>query len=222
MDHFTGILSGGVDDYFNWTLTTNGVETSKSTYITSELTNQAVEWINNQKGPWFLWLAYNAPHTPFHLPPASLHTRDLSGTTADIEQNPRAYYLAAVEALDTEIGRLLSAISTEELANTTIIFVGDNGTPRRVVSNDSPYRGAKSSLYEGGINTPLIVTGAGVERVGISDDSLISTTDLFATISELAGQDLTELTTASPLRQSSSIAAPGRDYVFLSMLVATR
>ena len=215
VDHFTGILSGGIDDYFNWTLTTNGVETSKSTYITSELTNQAVEWINDQESPWFLWLAYNAPHTPFHLPPASLHTRDLSGTVADIEQNPRTYYLAAVEALDTEIGRLLSAISTEELADTTIIFIGDNGTPRRVVSNNSPYRGAKSSLYEGGINTPLIVTGAGVERVGISDDSLISTADLFATISELAGQDLPEvhdsISFAAKLIDS---AAPGRDYVF--------
>jgi len=215
VDHFTGILSGGVDDYFDWTLTTNGVETSKSTYITSELTNQAVEWINDQKSPWFLWLAYNAPHTPFHLPPASLHTRNLSGTAADIEQNPRTYYLAAVEALDTEIGRLLNEISTEELANTTIIFIGDNGTPRRVTSNESPYRGAKSSFYEGGINTPLIVTGAGVERVGISDHSLISTTDLFATISELAGQDLTELhdstSFASKLVDS---AAPGRDYVF--------
>ena len=215
VDHFTGILSGGVDDYFDWTLTTNGVETSKSTYITSELTNQAVEWINDQKSPWFLWLAYNAPHTPFHLPPASLHTRNLSGTAADIEQNPRAYYLAAVEALDTEIGRLLSALSTEELANTTIIFVGDNGTPRRVASNDAPYRGAKSSLYEGGINTPLIVTGAGVERVGIADDSLISTTDLFATISELAGQDLTELhDSISFAAKLVDGAAPGRDYVF--------
>lgn len=215
VDHFTGILSGGVDDYFDWTLTTNGVETSKSTYITSELTNQAVEWINDQKSPWFLWLAYNAPHTPFHLPPASLHTRDLSGTATDIEQNPRTYYLAAVEALDTEIGRLLSALSTEELANTTIIFVGDNGTPRRVASNDAPYRGAKSSLYEGGINTPLIVTGAGVERVGIADDSLISTTDLFATISELAGQDLTELhDSISFAAKLVDGAAPGRDYVF--------
>jgi arylsulfatase A-like enzyme len=114
VDYFTGILSGGVDDYFDWTLTTNGVDTSKSTYITSELTNQAIGWINNQESPWFLWLAYNAPHTPFHLPPAALHTRNLSGNTADIEQNPSKYYLAAVEALDTEIGRLLSEIPTEK------------------------------------------------------------------------------------------------------------
>jgi arylsulfatase A-like enzyme len=215
VDYFTGILSGGVDDYFDWTLTTNGVDTSKSTYITSELTNQAIGWINNQESPWFLWLAYNAPHTPFHLPPAALHTRNLSGNTADIEQNPSKYYLAAVEALDTEIGRLLSEIPTEKLANTTIIFLGDNGTPRRVISNDTPYRGAKSSLYEGGISTPLVVAGAGVERVGISDDSLISTTDLFATISELAGQDLPELhDSTSFAAKLVDSAAPGRDYIF--------
>lgn len=215
VDFFSGILSGGVDDYFNWTLTTSGVETSKSTYITSELTNQAVGWINDQESPWFLWLAYNAPHTPFHLPPAALHTRNLSGNTADIEQNPRAYYLAAVEALDTEIGRLLREIPTDQLANTTIIFLGDNGTPRRVVSNDSPYRGAKSSLYEGGINTPLIVAGAGVERAGAFDDSLISATDLFATISELAGQDLPEAHDSTSFAAKLAVSSDsGRDYAF--------
>ena len=215
VDYFSGILSGGVDDYLDWTLTTNGVETSKSTYITSELTNQAVQWINDQESPWFLWLSYNAPHTPFHLPPASLHTRDLSGTAADIEQNPRTYYLAAVEALDAEIGRLLSEISNEDLANTTIIFLGDNGTPRRVTNQDSPYRGSKSSLYEGGINTPLVVSGAGVERSDETDNSLISATDLFATISELAGQDLPELhDSISFAVKLVDSTAPGRDHVF--------
>ena len=215
VDYFSGILSGGVSDYFDWTLNTNGVETAESTYITSALTSKALEWINSQEAPWFLWLAYNAPHTPFHLPPNSLHSQDLPGSSADIEQNSGQYYLAAVEALDSEINRLLSEMPPEKLANTTIMFLGDNGTPRRVKNLDYPSQGAKSSLYEGGINTPLIVAGAGVERAGAIDDSLISTTDLFTTISELAGQNLFEIhdsvSFAAKLRESD---APGRSYSF--------
>ena len=94
VDYFAGILSGAVDDYFDWTLTTNGIDTAESTYITTDLTNRAIDWIDNQGGPWFLWLAYNAPHTPFHLPPTALHNRELSGAATDIAQNPRKYYLA--------------------------------------------------------------------------------------------------------------------------------
>jgi len=72
------------------------------------------------------WLAYSAPHAPFHLPPENLHSRsELTGSAADINANKRDYYLAAIEAMDSEIGRLLSSISAEQLANTVIIYFGD-------------------------------------------------------------------------------------------------
>ena len=93
-----------------------------------------------------LWLAYSAPHTPYHLPPQNLHSRNLSGTDADINSNPRSYYLAAIEAMDTEIGRLLSSLDQDTLRDTLIIFMGDNGTPGRV-RNRSVYANGAKELY---------------------------------------------------------------------------
>jgi arylsulfatase B len=94
-----------------------------------------------------------------------------------------------IEAMDTEIGRLLEGLDQEARENTTIIFMGDNGTPRRVIQ--APYINAqgKGSLYQGGVNVPLFVSGAGVNRIGERDESLVGVTDLFATISEIAGID---------------------------------
>ena len=57
--HFAGIVGGGVNNYFNWTLNVNGVNTNTTNYVTTELTDQALEWISAQTQPWFVWLAYN-------------------------------------------------------------------------------------------------------------------------------------------------------------------
>ena len=79
IDYFAGITGGGVNDYYSWPLNINGTTTTNTNYVTQELTDQAISWTSAQSGPWFLWLSYNAPHTPFHLPPAELHSRNLSG-----------------------------------------------------------------------------------------------------------------------------------------------
>jgi arylsulfatase A-like enzyme len=71
---YYGIYSGAVPDFFAW----NGVENGKAIkvegYTTTVLTDRSVDWVGKQQSPWFLWLAYNAPHTPFHVPPADLHS----------------------------------------------------------------------------------------------------------------------------------------------------
>ncbi|MCB0795370.1 MAG: sulfatase-like hydrolase/transferase [Flavobacteriales bacterium] len=189
--HFTGILSGGVQDYFNWQQVTNGSLTNNSDYITEVLTDSAIAWINAQSQPWFCWLAYNAPHSPFHLPPQHLHSQGMLPTdTASINADPLPYYLAMVESMDSEIGRLLDAIPPAELSNTTILFIGDNGTPGEVVQSPYAPNKAKGSLYQGGINVPFVVSGAGVTRSGEREESLVSVTDLFSTIVELTGNDL--------------------------------
>lgn len=69
IDYFAGLLSGSVNSYYNWNLTKNGQTSLSSSYITSKLTDLAIEWTEDQSSPWFLWLAYNSPHTPFHVPP---------------------------------------------------------------------------------------------------------------------------------------------------------
>ena len=136
-----------------------------------------------------MWLAYVAPHSPFHLPPANLHNRtSLSGDAADIDANPRPYYLAAIEAMDSEIGRLLDSMSTAERENTLIVFIGDNGTPARVIDTQVYARDhSKSSLYEGGIRVPMIVSGAGVTQRNQRSTAMVNTTDLFSTVTDAFG-----------------------------------
>jgi len=190
IDHFAGIVGGAVEDYFDWTLNVNGTNSQSSNYVTSEFTDQAINWIGQQSEPWFLWLAYNAPHDPFHLPPTDLHDRNLSGTIEDIDTNPRPYYLAAIEAVDTEFGRLWNSIPAAEQSETIVIFVGDNGTPRSVQDRTATIRGSKGTLYEAGIGAPMFIAGAGVTRMGETEDALVNHTDFFPTIVEIAGGDL--------------------------------
>ncbi len=193
VNHFAGFSGGGVSSYTDWNLIVNGNSTASSDYTTSKFTDLAVDWIAQQSQPWFLWLAYNAPHTPFHLPPSDLHERNgLIDDVASINANPLPYYLAALEAMDTEMGRLFNSMTTEERENTIIIFVGDNGTPGQVAQSYNSRR-AKGNIYEGGINVPLIISGKGVSRMGVHDDALLNTTDLFATIADIAGTGTSEI-----------------------------
>jgi arylsulfatase A-like enzyme len=143
LDHFAGILGGGVSDYYNWMLNVNGRNSNSTNYVTSELTDQAIDWVSAQTQPWFLWLSYNAPHTPFHAPPEALHPRTLPGTQADINVNQRDYYLAAIEAMDTEFGRFWDSLSAAEQENTLVIYIGDNGTPRQVKDQSVAQNGNK-------------------------------------------------------------------------------
>ena len=133
-------------------------------------------------------MAYNAPHTPFHLAPVALHSQgNLPTDMASIDANPLPYYLSALEALDTEMGRFLSSLSAEESANTIVIFIGDNGTPNRVAQAPYTSQTVKGSLYQGGINVPMVVSGKGVDRINERESALINSTDLYTTIGNIAG-----------------------------------
>ena len=208
--YYEGTLGGGVPSYTNWSLTTNGVTTSSNTYVTTAITTSAINWVNTQTKPWFLWLAYNAPHTPFHLPPNELHSQGaLAADEASINSNPMPYYMAAMEAMDTEMGRLMNSMSTEEKANTIIIFVGDNGSPGRV-AQAYPNRRSKGSLYQGGVNVPLVVSGKYVESVNSTSNALVNTTDLFATIADAAGtgtQNINDSQSFLPLLKGDAFTA---------------
>jgi arylsulfatase B len=187
IEHFAGFLKAAVPDYSNWELTADGVQSQEHQYITSFLTDEAIAWVGEQRSPWFLWLAYNAPHAPYHLPPAGLYTRGgLSGAATDIAQHPQGYYYAAAEALDAEMGRLLGSMTPAVRANTIVIFVGDNGTPPEVVHAPVTMARAKFTVYEGGVHVPLVVAGKGVTRAGQREDALVNGVDLFATIAQLA------------------------------------
>lgn len=211
VDYYAGTIAGTIDDYYQWQLTEMGQTSERSDYHTSGITDLAVDWLaeqNQQERPWFLWLAYVAPHSPFHLPPAELHSRShLTGTASDIQSNRREYYLAAIEAMDSEIGRLLASLPEDERDNTLIIYLGDNGTPGGVIGTrvfSSSH--SKNSLYEGGVRVPMLAAGYGVERENQREDALINSTDIFATISQFVGA-ASEQSTANQINNSYSFYA---------------
>lgn len=186
-DHFEGNFLGVLNNYYNWQKVTDGTATTITTYATTETVNNAITWVkNNQTKPFFMWLAFNAPHAPFHLPPTDLHSyKNLSGTTADIAANPKPYFKASVEALDKEIGRLFDSLQVlKQFDNTDIIFMGDNGTDAMVAQNKGS---AKGSIYQEGVCVPFIIAGPSVVNPGRVSDALINTTDNFATILEMFG-----------------------------------
>jgi len=189
---FSGSLGGALGttaaSYYSWTKVSNGVtRAGHATYATTDNLNDALTWLAAQgTNRWMLWLAFNAPHAPFHKPPANLapHYAGLSGTAPDIQQNPRPYYEAAVEAMDSELGRLLASIDTNE---TTIVFLGDNGTPGRVIQPPYASGRAKDSLYEGGVRVPFLIAGPDIVQPGRASDIAVHSVDVYATVLELAG-----------------------------------
>ena len=183
VDFFDGVTGGGVGNYFMWNRSQGGMNSTETTYATTAFTDAARDWINQQEEqPWLMWLAHVAPHSPFHLPPDGLYS-------LNPVNNDQDNYVTMIEALDTEIGRLINSIPEEELDNTLIIYVGDNGTPNQRLK-DYPNNHGKGSLYQGGIRVPLIISGAGVSRQGEREAALVMVADLFATILEVAGAEL--------------------------------
>ncbi|MDQ8181985.1 sulfatase-like hydrolase/transferase [Pelagicoccus sp. SDUM812005] len=188
---FAGILQGGVSDYNDWTKVEDGTQTTNvTTYTTTDQVNEAVEYIEARDSqPWFVWMAFNAPHTPFHDPAPYVTPENgysTSGTTnTDL-------YIKALEALDSEIGRLLESV---DLDKTNIILIGDNGTPNQVAQTPFGNGHAKADLYEGGIHVPMLAAGPDVTATaGNTEDTFVHCTDLFSTIVELAGIDLNAAT----------------------------
>jgi arylsulfatase A-like enzyme len=225
--NFHGILGGALTDYFSWNIwDINGPAVPTTTYATTALTDLAIDYIHNQEQtqpdkPWFVYQSYNAPHaanggnSPYQVPPRELHSVDLSsvgnpapGTSA----TNVPVYKADIQALDTELGRLLKEVDLEK---TVVIFIGDNGTPAEVKDKGSKIRGSKGSAYEGGVRVPFIVTGAGVTRRGHADD-LVVTTDLYATILSLTGIDVGHVNNSYSLKPvlSDKAATSGRTHSF--------
>jgi arylsulfatase A-like enzyme len=183
---FAGTLANlaGNESYFSYMHTVNGVEQLSARYATSEQTDDAIARIHAMSEPWFLYLAYNAPHQPFHAPPPALHSYALSG---DPDATPQLHARAAMQALDTELGRLLASIPAAVLARTTILLLGDNGTDSPVAEAPFAPERVKGTMYEGGVHVPLLAWGRRVASPGRVCDALVNTVDLFPTVLDLFG-----------------------------------
>lgn len=182
IDYYEGVIEGSINDYYNWDkVDKNGVVVTINEYVTKHFTDQAINWIADQTDPWFLWLAHIAPHSPFHVPPEGTYTNDVSDN--------RGKYLAAIESLDYQIGQLLGSMDEATKSNTIIIFIGDNGTPNGV-ARYFPSGHNKSTMYEGGLRVPMVISGNGVTRQGVLETGLVQVNDIYSTIIELISNDL--------------------------------
>lgn len=154
-------------------------------HMTDYLTDQAIEAIRaNRNRPFFIYLAYNAPHTP------------LQATKADYDALPQIQdhtlrvYAAMIRQLDRGVGRVLAELKAQGLDDDTlVIFTSDNGGAHYVGLDDlnKPYSGWKATFYEGGIRVPFFMRWPGVVPAGATYAAPISHFDIFATAAGAAG-----------------------------------
>lgn len=154
-------------------------------YMTDYLTDQAITAIDKNKNrPFFLYLAYNAVHTPLQAPKADYDA------LSQIKDHRLRVYGAMVRNLDRNIGRVLQALKDQGLDdNTLVIFTSDNGGANYIGLPDinRPYRGWKATFFEGGIHVPFLLRWPGQLPAGAVYRSPVGHVDIFATAVGAAG-----------------------------------
>lgn len=207
--HYAGILIAGAA-YYNWPRTVDGVTSNETTYHTSKTVNDALAWLATAPEPWLLVFSPMAAHAPFHVPPASLYTQP-----TPTGSNPLPYYKAAVEAFDTEIGRLMASLAPGVLDRTNVCFTADNGTAAPVCEPPLPPTHGKGTPYEGGVCVPLIVAGPIVQGAARETQALAGAVDLFATMAQLCGVTPGAVDGISFVPHlESATAPPVREYLY--------
>jgi arylsulfatase A-like enzyme len=194
IDYFSHKVDGKIDWY------RNGEVVDEEGYSTTLLGNEAVKLIeaHDPAKPLFMYLAFNAVHTPYQAPQAYL---DRYKSIADPS---RRAYAASATAMDEEVGRVVDALAAKKmLDNTLIVFQSDNGGTRdamfagamtdmsKVVlpADNGPYRGGKGTLYEGGTRVAAFASWPGHIKPG-NVEGTIHTVDLYPTLVNLAGGTL--------------------------------
>jgi arylsulfatase B len=201
--HYSGFLAGERSSYYEWEKTVNGVNAPTTTYTTSDNATDAINWITAQgTNRWFLWFAPKAAHSPLHKPPNELHSYDF--LPAEPPANgafSKLYYQAMIEAMDTEMGRLMTNIN---LAETMVVFIGDNGTPIETVQSPYTTNQCKGTLTEGGIRLPMFIVGAGVVDSNRWTDAVVHAVDVTTTMLDMAG--------VSPATLPTNMVFDGRSF----------
>jgi arylsulfatase A-like enzyme len=168
--------------YRTWILR-NHVPVEPTKYLTDDFSDAAVEFIEmNKENPFFLFLSYNAPHTPMQATEAYL------ARFPDIKDEKRRTYAAMVSAVDDGVGRVLAKL--EELGlddNTLIFFLSDNGGSPKNASLNTPLRGHKSDVWEGGYRVPFALRWSGRLEAGAVYERPVSSLDILGTIAGITG-----------------------------------
>jgi arylsulfatase A-like enzyme len=182
---------GGATDYFHHVeytgqvaLYENDKPVQREGYLTDLITDEAVKFIrHSREKPFFLYVAYTAPHTPYQRPDDE---KPEPVPEADYNKGSRETYAAMVERMDQGISRILKELNDAGLAdNTLVIFMSDNGANR--TGNNSPFSGFKGNLFDGGIRVPCIAKWPGMLAEGVVSDQPCMTMDFSCSIVRAAG-----------------------------------
>ena len=164
----------------------NGKRIDTKKYLTEELSDNAVKFIeDNSDNPFFLYLSYNAPHTPLQAT-----ERDLE-RNKHIEVEKRRTYAAMVSSMDDGIGLILDKLEEKKITdNTIVIFFSDNGGVEWYnFSDNGVLRGIKGDFFEGGIRVPFTMQWPKKIKPGITYDKPIIALDVFATVASAASAE---------------------------------
>ena len=190
-DYFFGFL-GGSHDYWEYDtsrpdshqlmpLVENRKVADFDGYLTDVLTDRSVDFIKEQgSDPFMLYLAYNAPHGPLQAP------QSLIDKYAHVTDTDRRVYLAMVDSLDQNVGRLLDILDDLSIAdNTMVFFLSDNGGSE--VGDNGPFRLGKDSFHEGGVHVPFIGSWPARWPQGETYEPMVISMDIAATALQVAG-----------------------------------
>lgn len=180
IDYFTHFRDGGHD----WRRNDKLIE--EEGYSTFLLADEASKIIREQPKdkPLFLYLAFNAPHTPLQAPPEYIEKAKSLG----IEGKDQQVYAAMVMAVDVGVGRVLDALKQTQRDKTTlIVFTSDNGGPENHGADNGALRGAKGSVYEGGVRVPTVAVWPGKIKPGTKIDAAVHVVDWYPTLTKLTG-----------------------------------
>ena len=193
-DYFKGFLGDMMDDYWthlrggvNW-MRFNGEVINPEGHATDLFTEWTIEYLEqrgNDHKPFFLYLAYNAPHFPIQ-PPQEYLDKVLEREKGIDEK--RALNVALIEHLDLSIGKVMQSLrETGLIENTLIIFTSDNGGSIPHAQSNGMLHGGKQQMYEGGIREPAFAVWQGKIRPGSKTDNMALLMDLFPTFCHIAG-----------------------------------
>ena len=192
IDFFT-MTYGNIPDWYH-----QEVHVSENGYATELITDEAISYLEDREGedePFFLYLAYNAPHygkgwSPSNQTPINImqpQAEDLR-RVSEIEDKVRREFAAMTVSLDDGVGKVIEALDANGLSeDTLVIFLTDHGGDPVFGGNNLPYRGDKATLFEGGLRVPCIMRWPGKIEAGSASDVVCSSLDLFPTFCSLAG-----------------------------------
>ncbi|MBL9166243.1 MAG: sulfatase-like hydrolase/transferase [Verrucomicrobiales bacterium] len=191
--HFQGFLGDMMDNYTNHLrhgvnyMRLNGNPIRPVGHATDLFTQWTIDYLKSQaksRKPFFLYVAYNAPHFPME-PPAEWLER-VKNRSPELTE-ARARNVALIEHLDDGIGRVLETLRQSGLAhNTLVAFSADNGGSKAHAQSNAPWRGGKQDHYEGGLRVPFIIRWPGTATAGSRSAYAGLVFDLFPTLMEAA------------------------------------